>query len=181
MLAEVILERFLDRENGGFFFTSEDHERLIARTKPAFDGSTPSGNSAAAIALLRLFEYTGEERFRAAAERTLRLFREQIEQQPFSFAHMLEGVDLYQRGPTEVVIAGEPDSPDYRHWIERLGLSYVPNLALFATGALDGGVALPEQVRGKHAINGRVTAYVCRERVCSAPIVEFKELEAELS
>jgi uncharacterized protein len=183
MLADVVVERFLDRDRGGFFFTSDDHERLITRTKPAFDGSTPSGNSVTVMALLRLGEYTGDERYRAEAERALRLFREAMEQQPFGFAHMLEAADLYQRGPTEVVLAGDADSPEFRHWVERLGLVYVPNLALFAVGAEHGGddLTIPEQVRGKHSIDGRVTAYVCRERVCSAPIVEFKELESELS
>jgi uncharacterized protein YyaL (SSP411 family) len=181
-LADVILERFLDSTGGGFFFTSSDHEQLIARTKPAFDGSTPSGNSVTVMALLRLAEYTGDERYRAEAERALRLFREPMEQQPFGFAHMLEAVDLYQRGPTEVVVTGGPDSSEFRHWVERLGLLYVPNLALFVAGPEGGSadLALPEQVRGKRAIDGRVTAYVCRERVCSAPIVEFKDLESEL-
>jgi uncharacterized protein YyaL (SSP411 family) len=181
-LADAILDRFVDRDQGGFFFTSNDHERLIARTKPAFDGSTPSGNSVTVMALLRLGEYTGDERYRVEAERALRLFREPMEQQPFGFAHMLEAADLYQRGPTEVVVAGEADSPGFRHWVERLGLLYVPNLALFAAGPEGGAeLTMPEQVRGKHAIDGRVTAYVCRERICSAPIVEFKELESELS
>jgi uncharacterized protein YyaL (SSP411 family) len=79
-------------------------------------------------------------------------------------------------------VAGEPASSEFRHWVERLGLLYVPNLALFAAEEDHGGsdLALPEQVRGKRAIDGRVTAYVCRERVCSPPIVEFKELESEL-
>jgi len=70
-LADVILERFIDKEKGGFFFTSDDHEALIMRSKAAFDGSTPSGNSAAVMALLRLHGYTGEERYRVEAERTL--------------------------------------------------------------------------------------------------------------
>src|SRR5208337_2831133 len=68
-LADVILERFIDNEKGGFFFTSDDHEALIMRSKAAFDGSTPSGNSAAAMALLRLYGYTGDERYRVEAER----------------------------------------------------------------------------------------------------------------
>ncbi|HYR80172.1 MAG TPA: thioredoxin domain-containing protein, partial [Candidatus Dormibacteraeota bacterium] len=131
MLAGVILERFIDAEKGGFFFTSDDHEALITRSKAAFDGSTPSGNSAAVMALLRLHSYTGEESYRVEAERTLRLFREFIEKQPFGFSHMLEAVDLYQRGPTEVVLVGGAKSAELLEWIERLGLLYVPNLALF--------------------------------------------------
>jgi uncharacterized protein YyaL (SSP411 family) len=180
-LAGVILARFIDKEKGGFFFTSDDHEALITRSKAAFDGSTPSGNSAAAMALLRLHAYTGEESYRVEAERTLRLFREFIEKQPFGFSHMLEAVDLYQRGPTEVVLVGGAKSPEVFEWIERLGLIYVPNLALFvadSAGAQTGFV--PEQVRDKRQIDGHVTAYVCRAHTCTAPITSFKELQKEL-
>jgi len=181
-LAAVILERFIDRAKGGFYFTSDDHEALITRSKAAFDGSTPSGNSAAVAALLRLFEYTGEDEYRIEAERALKLFREFIEKQPFGFSHMLEAVDLYHRGATEVVIVGERDSPEFREWIERLGLLYVPNLAIFAaepSGTATTGF-LPEQIRGKHQVDGRITAYVCRDRTCTTPLTEFKALESEL-
>ncbi|HVN63837.1 MAG TPA: thioredoxin domain-containing protein, partial [Candidatus Binataceae bacterium] len=180
-LADTILERFIDRERGGFFFTSDDHEQLIARTKPAFDGSTPSGNSSAVMALLRLHAITGEERYRAEAERALRLFREFIEKQPFGFSHMLEAVDLYQRGPTEVVLVGGRKSADMRDWTERLGLSYVPNLALFVADPSESSAGfVPEAVRGKRQVDGRMTAYVCRERICSAPIGSIRELAKEL-
>jgi len=183
MLADVILERFIDKEKGGFFFTSEDHEALITRSKAAFDGSTPSGNSAAVMALLRLHGYTGDDRYRVEAERTLRLFREFIEKQPFGFSHMLEAVDLYQRGPTEVVMVGKRDSAELLELVERLGLIYVPNLAIFVADESDAGYQdgyLPEQVRGKRQIDGRVTAYVCREHTCTPPITSFKDLQKEL-
>jgi uncharacterized protein len=178
----VILERFIDKEKGGFFFTSDDHEALIMRSKAAFDGSTPSGNSAAAMALLRLYGYTGDERYRVEAERTLKLFREFIEKQPFGFSHMLEAVDLYQRGPTEVVIVGERNSPELLQWIERLGLIYVPNLAIFVTDGADSRTGfIPEQVRDKRQVDGHVTAYVCREHTCTPPITSFKDLQKELT
>jgi hypothetical protein len=180
-LADVILERFIDREKGGFYFTSDDHEALIMRSKAAFDGSTPSGNSAAAMALLRLHGYTGDERYRVEAERTLKLFREFIEKQPFGFSHMLEAVDLYQRGPVEVVIAGSRNSPELLEWIERLGLIYVPNLAIFVADEADAQSGfIPEQVRDKRPIDGRLTAYVCREHMCTPPITTFKDLQKEL-
>ncbi|HEV2171698.1 MAG TPA: thioredoxin domain-containing protein, partial [Candidatus Binatus sp.] len=183
-LADVLLERFLDHDKGGFFFTSDDHEALITRSKAAFDGSTPSGNSAAAMALLRLHDYTGDERYRVEAERTLKLFREFIEKQPFGFSHMLEAVDLYQHGPTEVVIVGKRDSADVLEWVERLGLIYVPNLAIFVADDSDSGAQngfLPEQVRDKRQIDGHVTAYVCREHTCTPPITTFKDLQKELA
>jgi uncharacterized protein YyaL (SSP411 family) len=181
-LAGVILKRFIDKEKGGFYFTSDDHEALITRSKAAFDGSTPSGNSAAVMALLRLHAYTGEEQYRVEAERTLKLFREFIEKQPFGFSHMLEAVDLYQRGPTEVVLVGGERSVELLEWIERLGLIYVPNLAIFvADPAASQTGFIPEQVRDKRQIGGRVTAYVCREHTCTAPITSFKDLQKELA
>src|SRR5260370_22300583 len=82
LLADALLERFLDQKNGGFFFTSEDHEQLITRPKPLFDGSTPSGNSEAVMALLRFHTYAGEERYLQHAERAIALFAGLIMQYP---------------------------------------------------------------------------------------------------
>ena len=180
-LADVILERFLDQERGGFFFTSKDHEELITRFKGAFDGSTPSGNSAAVMALLRLHGYTGEERYFLEAERAIKLFREFMEKQPFAFSHLLEAVDLYLRGPVEVVIVGDRDSSDFREWVDRIGLLYVPNLAIYAVDPKNPAVDfVPEQARGKNQVDGKLTAYVCRERACSMPLTSYKNLEAEV-
>jgi uncharacterized protein len=179
-LADIILERFLDRDRGGFFFTSNDHEQLITRSKAAFDGSTPSGNSAAVMALLRLYGYTGDERYRVEAERTLKLLRELIEKQPFGFSHMLEAVDLYQRGPTEVVIVADRSDHDLPFWLERLALLYVPNLALCVIDSKTPAGFVPEPARGKSQVDNQLTAYVCRERVCTTPMTAYKELETEL-
>ena len=180
-LAEVMLERFADRENGGFFFTSDDHESLITRGKAAFDGSTPSGNSAAVMALLRLHSYLGDRRYIAEAEKTLQLFAPFMEKQPFAFSHMLEAADFFQHGSTEIVIIAESGTTQMFEWLKGLGLMYVPNRAIFVVdpnGADD--ALLPEAAAGKKQIAGRITAYVCRERVCSAPITSLEQLKAEL-
>ena len=180
-LADVILERFLDKERGGFFFTSDDHEQLITRFKGAFDGSTPSGNSAAVMVLLRLDGYTGEERYFDEAQRALKLFREFMEKQPFAFSYLLEAVDLYMRGPVEVVIVGDRESAEFREWVERIGLLYVPNLALYVIDPSKSDNAyVPEPARDKTQVNGQLTAYVCRERTCSMPITSYRNLEAEV-
>jgi uncharacterized protein YyaL (SSP411 family) len=180
-LADVILARFLDRENGGFFFTSDDHEQLITRSKAAFDGSTPSGNSAAVMTLLRLHAYTGDERYANEAARALNLLADLIEKQPFGFSHMLEAADLHFRGPTEIVLVGDRSAAEFRDWIERAGLLYVPNRALFVADTKgDGTGFIPEQARGKPQLNGQLTAYVCRERACSPPMTNFEAVIAAL-
>jgi uncharacterized protein len=181
-IANAILERFLDAEKGGFFFTSADHERLITRSKPVFDGSTPSGNSAAVMALLRLHEYAADERYFNEARRTLVLLRSFVEQQPFAFSHMLEAIDLYERGAVEIVLAGDRNDSHFDEWIERIGLLYLPNRALFVGNPLaPAGTFVPEPAQGKAQVDGKLTAYVCRERTCSAPITSFDDLKKELA
>jgi len=95
---------------------------------------------------------------------------------------MLEAVDLYQRGPTEVVIVGDRKSPELLEWIERLGLLYVPNLAIFVADPADVQTGfIPEQVRDKRQIDAHLTAYVCREHTCTPPITTFRNLQKELA
>jgi uncharacterized protein YyaL (SSP411 family) len=81
-LADELLERFEDKEGGGFFFTAHDHETLIQRPKPAHDNALPAGNGVAALALQRLGHLLCEERYLEAARRTLEAFWPQLERQP---------------------------------------------------------------------------------------------------
>ncbi|MGH7768786.1 MAG: thioredoxin domain-containing protein, partial [Candidatus Binatia bacterium] len=73
-LAETMIREFWDDVDGGFFYTGKSHEQLISRTKPAFDGSVPSGNAVATQLLLRLYHYTGREDYLKRAEKTLRIY-----------------------------------------------------------------------------------------------------------
>ena len=93
-LAEIMSEEFWDEAGGGFFYTGRSHERLIAQSKPIFDGSIPSGNAVATQVLLRLYHYTGKEDYLKRAERILRAYYNAMESQPFGFAHMLAALDL---------------------------------------------------------------------------------------
>lgn len=180
-MAEVMIQRFADRENGGFFFTSDDHESLITRGKAAFDGSTPSGNSAAIMGLLRLHSYLRNEQYMAEAEQALRLFGPFMEKQPFAFSHMLEAADLFERGPTMVVIVGS-GAALMEDWLKRLGLIYVPNRAIYVVAPdATHDPLIPEIAIGKRQIDGRSTVYICRERVCSSPITSVDELKNSLN
>ena len=88
-LAEALLDRFEDTRDGGFFFTSHDHEALLQRPKPVHDSAMPSGNGVAAFALQRLGHMTGESRHREAAERGLRAFFAGMQSQPGGQASMV--------------------------------------------------------------------------------------------
>jgi uncharacterized protein YyaL (SSP411 family) len=180
-LVQVVLDHFADAQNGGFFFTADDHETLITRSKPLFDGSTPSGNSRMCLVLLRLFAYFGEERFLKEAERILALTASAMQEQPVALAHMLEALDLYEQGADEIVLIGDDKAAALERWLEWLGRRYLPNRAIFASapGSSEHRF-VPEQVAGKGQVGGHLTAYVCRRRTCSAPQTTLEGLQAEL-
>lgn len=176
VLTDALVMHFWDEQSGGFFFTSDDHEALIVRSKPAFDGSIPSGNSVAARNLLRLYHYTEKSDYLQRAEAMLRLFAGQMREQPFGFANMLCAVDFYTQKPREIVVVARPATADADALLQRIHQVYVPNrtLTLIDPGRTD---QLPSLLQGKPQLDGKPTVYVCHNMVCSAPVTEWTELE----
>ncbi|HYD49721.1 MAG TPA: thioredoxin domain-containing protein [Terriglobales bacterium] len=179
-LAETTLRHFWDSEGGGFFFTSDDHEQLIVRSKPAFDGSIPSGNSVMAHNLLRLHALTDNTLFGERAEVLLTLYAAGMKQQPFGFANLLGAVDRFERTADEVVLVGNHDDPALRQMLAAVRNTYLPNrsLRVIPPGAV---ATLPQRLQGKGQVGGAATAYVCRRMTCSAPVRTAADLEQLLS
>ncbi len=174
-LGAALIDRFEDRDGGGFFFTASDHETLVHRPKPAFDGSIPSGNSAAVHGLLRLHHYLGGDRFLTAAERALAAFGAGMSRNPFGFANMIAAADFHRRKPREIVIVGGRDDAVARTLAARVHSVYVPN-KIVAIADPDRRASIP-LTEGKAQIDGRTTAYVCHHYACSAPVTSWEELE----
>jgi hypothetical protein len=168
-LADVMLPIFADESSGGFFFTATDHESLIARTKDAHDGSTPSGNAMAATALLRLGVLAGRPDFTAAAVRTLTTFAGGMRDSPAAFGQMLVAVDFHLGPATEVAIVGSSEAAG--SVIEAARTRFLPNAILAyhdpALGAPPDHVPLLKD-RPSH---GDVAVYVCENMTCKAPLV----------
>jgi hypothetical protein len=181
LLAEQMIDLFADPVEGGFFLTGRDAERLISREKPAYDGVAPSGNSAAALGLLKLGTILMESRFSDQAERVLRLFSGPIAQTPTAFTAMLLALD-YRLGPTqEIVIAGPADPA--RPLIEEVRRRFLPNATLLFKETGLPGDALMEMipfVRDLVPLDGRATAYVCENHACRRPVVTTGDLAAIL-
>ncbi len=178
-LGTAILDRFEDREHGGFFFTGTGHEELVHRPKPLFDGSIPSGNSAAVQGLLRLFHVVGDDRFFVAAERALRTFAGGMAKNPFGFANMLGVADFYLRKPREVVVVGRPTDAATSALAAGIHAAYVPNKIVVP---IDPASARRLPVaEGKSQVDGRATAYVCHAYTCSQPVTSASELEPLLA
>ena len=129
-LAEALLARFEDRDQGGFYFTAHDHETLISRPKSGFDNATPSGNAVAAFALQRLGHLLGENRYMRAAERALKLFYPQIVAQPAGFMTFLAVLEEYLAPPQIVILRGPAEQVTV--WQQALAKDYRPTTLVLA-------------------------------------------------
>jgi hypothetical protein len=176
LLAEAMLRHFWDAEHGGFFFTSDDHEALIVRSKPSFDGSIPAGNAVAVRNLLRLHCYTGNAVYLDRAEATLRLFAEPMRQQPFGFATLLGALDFHTQRPYEIAVVAPPGTPETGLLLEQIRRVYLPNrtLRVFDSAST---AARPPWLAGKGLLDGHPTVYVCHNMTCSLPVTTWPELE----
>jgi hypothetical protein len=171
-LDAVLEQHYEDRENGGFFLTSNDHETLLAREKPAYDGAEPSGNSVAALNLLRLYEFTTEEKYRRRAERSLQSFETILASSPTALSEMLLALDFHLDSPKQILVVAPHSRAEAQVLLAPLRTTFVPN-RIFTTvveGApLDEQAAVVPLLEDKRAIAGRATAYVCEKRVCKLP------------
>jgi uncharacterized protein YyaL (SSP411 family) len=176
-LAEALLDRFEDREAGGFFFTSDDHERLIQRPKPAHDDALPAGNGIAAQVLLKLGHLTGRTAYLDAAERTLRWARPTDR----AAAHRLQCAADGAGGLSEARCKSSccaAKTAALEEWRERCVKPYAPRrltLAIPAAAVLTG--LLAERRSG----TAPVTAYICGGLECLPPITTPNDLERELA
>jgi uncharacterized protein YyaL (SSP411 family) len=164
---------FLDRERGGYFATSEEHERLLARDKPSYDGPEPSGNATSAMNLLRLAEFTGNETFRIRAEATLKAFAGPLASGSVAMPKMLGALDFALDDVREVVIvADRQGDPALAPLLAVLRRTWLPNHVLVITTSPDERPSLQSFVpllEDKVAKDGVATAYVCTRGTCKLP------------
>jgi uncharacterized protein YyaL (SSP411 family) len=173
-LADQIIERFTDEQNGGFFDTPIDHETLITRPKDLFDNATPSGNSVAADVLLRLALLFGEDRYAEAATKTLSAIAPLAERYPSGFGLLL-GVAEWRAGqPKEIAITGALDDETFRALRNVAGEEYLPHRVLVAG---DSSSDLP-LMQNRPA--DRALAYVCEAYMCAEPTADPDRLRALL-
>ncbi len=168
-LADVALEHFA-AEDGGFFDTSDDHERLIVRPRNMQDNATPSGNNLMAKQLLRLAAYTGDIRYDEAARKTLQLLTEAMRQYPQAFGEALSAVDMLVGGLSEVAVVGEADSEHTGELLRVIQKPYRPNIVAALTENSSPGEATIPLLSYRTQRDGAPTVYVCRNFVCKMPV-----------
>jgi uncharacterized protein YyaL (SSP411 family) len=155
---------------------------LITRTKDFYDNAIPAGNSVAAHVLLRLALFTGEDRYRELAGQILRLMKNFMLRAPSAFGHLLCALDLYLASSYEIAIIGDPSSGETKALINEVFEIYLPNkvVALAAPGDREAARQI-KLLEHRHEVDGKATAYVCRNFFCEAPVTDPAGLKAQLS
>jgi uncharacterized protein YyaL (SSP411 family) len=165
--ADAMLDLFWDPEEGGVFTTGVDGEELVTRPKDLLDNATPSANSLAALALLRLAALTGDRRYQHHAQQILVLVGSLATTHPLAFPELLSAVDFHRSGATEIAVVG--DRPDL---VAAVSARYLPN-AVLAWGEPYDSPLWESRTDG--------FAYVCRDYACLAPVDTVEALDAQLS
>ena len=174
-LADRMIDLFRDPQGAGFYFTSQDHEPLIHRLKDFYDNATPSGNSVAALALLKLWKLTGDSRWSRHPVGILENVGGFMASHPSAFPHLLCALDFYLGKVKEIAVIGEPGREDTKSLLREIFRAYLPNKVV-ACG-MNGGIALLEN---KTRDGDQATAYVCENFTCGLPVISPKELKTIL-
>jgi uncharacterized protein YyaL (SSP411 family) len=175
-LADNVLEHFEDESHGGFYFTGDDHEKLVYRPKPVSDDAIPSGNGVAARALGQLGHLLGNLNYLHATERTVEALYSGMQQQPSAHGALLLALEEQLSPPQTIVLRGTPEA--MQPWQAAAGRTYQPHRLVLAIPG--DAAALPGILKERTTGNG-VTAYVCTGHACSAPVTDMAGFEAALN
>ncbi|MBI2104068.1 MAG: thioredoxin domain-containing protein [Candidatus Omnitrophica bacterium] len=170
---------FWDESGGGFFFSGDRNERLIAKTKELYDGALPSGNSVAALNLVRLGILTMDRDLQGRAERQLQAFSGLADQSPTAFPQFLIAADFWLGPSQEIVIAGTPADAATRAMLRAVHSRFLPRAVLAlqpANGTSAAVEALIPFIKTQRPLEGHATAYVCERYVCQLPVTDRAEL-----
>jgi uncharacterized protein YyaL (SSP411 family) len=180
-LDRIVADHFDDPENGGFFMTADDHEALIAREKPAFDGALPSGNAVALMNLLRLNALTLDPSYLKRAKKGFSAFSAIVEANPSAFGEMLLALEALVY-PLHQVIVVTPAGGDADSLTDRLRPAFLPgSLVMIVPESSAAQLARRSPLfREKTAIDGQTTAYVCQNGACQLPVTTGDALMQQL-
>ena len=167
-------QHYWDRDGGGYFFTADDSEALIVRTKSAADNATPSGNGVMVSNLARLYFMTGIISYRQKADALVTAFSGEVSENFFPLAALMNGIETLQCGQ-QIVIVGDRQDPQSHDLLRGIFAKSLPNRILTVIGA-DDELPAAHPAAGKTQKDGVATAYVCVGTTCSLPLTNRSEL-----
>ncbi len=176
-LMNIMVEDFWDDKNGGFFLGSDQSEKLIVRSKTAYDGAIPSGNSVAVMNMVKLTRITGNTKWAELAEKTMRAFSEDVNQTPTGYTLMLTGFMFDTQNSKEIVIVGDSRNRNTIKFLHTIRTSYAPHKVLLFkdTSVSENRLEqLANWTSTQNSINGKPTAYVCKNFACNQPTSDIQ-------
>ena len=176
-LMNIMVEDFWDDKNGGFFLGSDQSEKLIVRSKTAYDGAIPSGNSVAVMNMVKLTRITGNTNWAELAEKTIRAFSEDVNRAPTGYTLMLTGFMFDTQNSKEIVIVGDSRNRNTTKFLHTIRASYAPHKVLLFkdTSVSDNRLEqLANWTSTQNSINGKPTAYVCKNFACNQPTSDIQ-------
>ncbi len=173
-LTKMMIAEFWDSENGGFYFTGIGGDEAVPRIKQTYDGAVPSGNAVALYDLLRLARLSGEMSFEQYASKMLQTFAEEVKGYPMGHTFMLVGLDFALGPAVNVVLSGELTAKDTQVMVAALRKIYIPNLTVKLW--IPKNVKTMQPVADYEQIDGKATAYVCRDQTCMPPTNDIKKM-----
>ncbi|WP_138430577.1 thioredoxin domain-containing protein [Fodinibius saliphilus] len=176
-LNKQFIEQFWDTEDGGFYFTSENSEKLLGRKKEVYDGAMPSSNSVAMLNLLRLGRLTGNARWEEMADQCNKLFSSDIEKALTSFGFALQSVAFTSAYSKEVIIVGDKSHSTTRRMLGELNSRFLPNTVVLLKEPKNDSInKLASFAKDFEMKDGEPTAYVCQNYSCELPVNSTKEM-----
>lgn len=172
-LADEMLRHFEDETRGGFYFQAKDQKELIRRPKPVDDNATPSGNGVLVESLLTLWRLDGDNRWRDAAQKSLRAFYDAVCERPAGCASMLIALRAYLSPPPVVFLTG--DSDECGKWRCELEGDLRAHVYILPREGL------PPALQKPHPQNAKVAAHLCDDKSCRAPVTSLDEIKQALS
>ena len=176
-LMNIMVEDFWDEKNGGFFLGADQSEKLIVRTKTAYDGAIPSGNSVAVMNMLKLSRITGNVKWAELSEKTIRAFSEDIYRAPTGYTLMLSAFLFDTNKSKEIVIVGNGEDNKTKEFINSFHSKYAPHkILLFKDTSLNNNQLeqLANWTSTQYSIDDKPTAYICKNFACNQPTNDLK-------
>ncbi len=179
-LANIILDRFEDKTNGGYYDTSDDHELLIARPRSFFDSAVPSGGSVAVQVMLKLFAYTGDSKFSKSAENALKSAGTQMENYPTGLTNWLIALDNLLNPPKEVAISGSLESEATKRMLSVIWETYRPDVIVALQPAGKDYSQIIPLLKDRVQLRRETTVYVCKNFTCELPTTDPEKMRMTL-
>ncbi len=184
-LTKSMFDLFWDEDEGSFFFTAQDAEEIIFRRKEIYDGAIPSGNSIAALALIRLGKLFMNSDWEQKARRILENASQELVKNPSAYTQMLMALD-FALGPTkEIVVAGDFNDTATQNMISLLYQNFIPRKVVVFRPAKEkeaaGVISLIPFSKNQSPINGKTTAYICENYACQLPTNDVEKFRGLLN